>query len=189
VSAFREIIEAIKGLLTWWITVAPWEQAIRARLGKHLALLGPGAHLRIPIADRIYLQSIRRRITTVSGQILVTSDGKPLTISVQVGYQIADLVRLYQTLHHAEGTIASTVQGAVGAFVVGHRSSECAPEELAQSVAEAVNLGRYGLSDVTISVVNFAFVRTYRIITGDAQPWMQGGALNTEHAVQPGPPE
>jgi hypothetical protein len=59
VSGVKQIIEALKGLLVWWVTVAPWERALRVRLGKRVTLLGPGVHLRIPVADRVFGDSGR----------------------------------------------------------------------------------------------------------------------------------
>lgn len=178
-TALRAVLDALRNLLTWWITVAPWEQAIRVRLGKHVQLLEAGVHLRIPVADRIYRQSTRRRNSALPAQTLITKDGKPLTVAVMVGYRISDLLRLYETLHHAEATISCIVLGAVGEFVVARESSDCGPGELAREVIRAADLGRYGLDDIAVTVTSFAFVRTYRFITGDGNCWSIGDHLDT----------
>lgn len=48
-----------------WVVVAPWEQAVRVRLGKHLSVLNAGVHLKLPFADLVYLQSVRLRISGI----------------------------------------------------------------------------------------------------------------------------
>ena len=185
-SGLRQLLDALRNLLTWWVTVAPWEQAIRVRLGKRVSLLGAGVHLRIPIADRFYLQSVRTRVATLPAQTLVTKDGKALTVAVTVRYRIADLLRLYETLHHAEGTIANIVLGAVGEFVVGNDLVGCHPERLSPAVAKAADLSRYGLDDVGVTVQTFASVRTFRFITGDGHAWGYGDPLETSLEMQSG---
>lgn len=186
-NSLRELAEWLKNMLTWWVTVAPWEQAIRVRLGKHVRLLGPGVHLRIPVFDRIYRQSVRMRTSSLAAQTLATRDGKALTVSLVVGYRIADLLRLYETLHHAEGTILGVVMSAVGAFVVSRTSAECSPEALAAQVAPLCRLERYGLADISVTVVSFAYVRTYRMITGEGHAWSSGEPLDTSRADGPNP--
>lgn len=178
-SSLREILAAVRSALTWWITVAPWEQAIRVRLGKRVSLLAAGVHLRIPVADRFYLQSVRSRVATLPAQTLTTQDGKALTVAVTVRYRIADLLKLYETLHHAEGTVANIVLGCVGEFVTGNNLSGCTPEALGREVAARANLAAYGLSDVAVTVMTFASVRTFRFITGEGHAWGYGDQLET----------
>jgi hypothetical protein len=179
VSAIQQALASLRDFLTWWVTVTPWEQAIRVRLGKRVVLLGPGIHVRLPVVDRIYRQSVRRRASSLPAQTLVTRDGRPLTVAVMVGYRINDLLRLYETLHHAEATIANTVLGAVGEFVVTHDSDECGPAALGAAAGASADLERYGIADVSVTVNSFAFVRTYRLITGEGHSWSHGDFLDT----------
>lgn len=179
-TGLQQVLALLKSLLTWWIIVSPWERAVRVRLGKHEALLGPGVHLRIPFADRVYQQSTRRRASALPPQTLVTKDGKPLTVAVMVGYVINDLLLLYHTLHHAEGTIHSEVLGAIGRFVTSRESRNCGPVELAAAATSAVDLEQFGLGDVSITVTSFAYVRTYRLITGEGHTWSHGDSLDTD---------
>ena len=184
-NSVRDIIAGIRSVLTWWVTVSPWEQAIRVRLGKRVVLLTPGIHLRIPGADKIYLQSVRMRVASLPSQTLVTKDNRALTIAVSMRYSIADLMMLYQSLHHAEGSLANIVMGAVGEFVVDHTLAECRPSVLGTWVAERAQLERYGLRDVAVTVMTYAAVRTYRLIMGDGTAWLAGDHLDTarEHST------
>lgn len=180
-EGLRTFFASIKDALTWWVTVAPWEQAIRVRLGKHVRLLNAGIHLKVPWLDRIYRQSVRMRMATVPAQTLTTGDGKPLTIAINLGYRIGDLLKLYETLHDADGTIGAMVAGAVGEFVATRNSWEVTPDALAEAVESNVSLEQFGVTGVRVSVQTFAFVRTFRFITGEGASWSHGSYLDTSN--------
>jgi hypothetical protein len=175
----QQLLAALKSLLTWWVMVAPWEQAVRVRGGKRLMLLNAGLHLRVPIWDRIYQQSTRRRFSVPPPQTLTTKDGKSLTVCVTVGYSIADLLLLYQSLHHPEEAVQAEVMGAVARVVTGLRSDECRPAQIGAAATGVVDLHRFGLTDFEITVVSYAIVRTYRFITGEGFTWRHGESLET----------
>jgi SPFH domain/Band 7 family protein len=179
-EAVRQLLALVRNLLTWWVIIAPWEQAVRVRGGGRVALLGAGIHLRVPILDRVFQQSTRRRSSALPPQTLITRDGKPLTVAVMVGYQIDDLLLLYRTVHHAEGTIHAEIMGAIGQFVTSNDARSCAPPALAGAVAKLADLERFGLGAVTVTVTSFAYVRTYRLITGEGHTWNHGDTLDTD---------
>lgn len=170
----------IGNVFRWWVTVAPWEQALRVRLGKNVEVLKAGVHLRVPWVDRIYRQSTRRRLSTVPTQTVTTRDGKTLTLSCAVGYAIGDIKALYNTVHQPQDTIETEFQAAVARFVARSTLSECTTEALVKSCLEDVNLERYGLVDVEFHVTDFAVVRAYRLMQGEAKNWTHGDALDTD---------
>lgn len=176
----RELFREIGNLFRWWFIVTPWEQAIRVRRGNKVEVLGAGLHLRIPIIDRIFRQSTRRRFSSIPTQTITTTDGRTVTVSGTLGYAIADIGTLYNTLHHAEETIMSEAQGMVGRFVAASTYEDCTPAKVEAHVRERLNLGRYGLSDMEFYVTDYAAVKTYRLIQGGPKDWRDDGdALNT----------
>lgn len=181
----QSLLDALRAAVTWWVMVAPWEQAIRVRFGKNVTLLAPGVHLKYPVIDRVYSQTTRLRVSMMHSQTLTTSDGKPVTIAVNLGYKIADLLKVYNTLHSAESSLAAITVGAVGEYIVNSLAVDCTPAALMFFVQEKVNarLEEFGFSDVEISVQTFAFVKTYRFITGDGHAWSQGDILDTVNEV------
>lgn len=177
-NLFREIITGIRRLFEWWVVVAPWEQALRVRLGRHVRKLESGWHFRIPLIDRIYLQSVRRRYVNLPMQTLTTRDGKTITIAGALAYAIGDIEKLYQTLHHAEGTLISTAMAAIASMVHESDSKECKPADIVQRVASELKFAQCGIADVELSILDFAIVRTFRIMQSDR--WLGGGdALDT----------
>lgn len=178
-TGFREFLHFIRTSFTWWIVVAPWEQGVRVRLGKNVKLLEAGVHLKIPFVDLVAKQSVRLRIISIPPQTISTRDGHSLTIGILIGYKIVDVLKLYDSLHHAQDTITSIAIGAVSDFVIARDKVECAPDQLTQYVRDNVDLEQYGLGDTTVNISTFAFVRTYRIISGEGQLYFDGDSLST----------
>lgn len=175
----RELVRQIGNLLTWIVIVAPWEQAIRVRFGKRVTLLKAGTYLRIPFIDRVYRQSIRRRLELVPPQVLTTKDGRALSVGAAIGYAVVDMLKLYNTLHDASATIRSSVCAMIADYVANHALPECSPSDVEKSVRERLQLGRYGLGEEEFFLTNFAAVRTYRVITGAMPEWGGGNGLDT----------
>ena len=61
-NSFMEGVRQFLKALQMWVTIAPWEQGLRVRLGRRVKLLGAGVHLRLPVLDVLYIQTVRTRI-------------------------------------------------------------------------------------------------------------------------------
>jgi len=99
-GSIKEILDYISKAFTWWIAVQPWEQGLRIRMGKHEKLLKPGLHFRIPVIDKVYVQTDRLRMVNIPVQTLTTKDAKTVTITTAFSYSICDISKLYHTLYH-----------------------------------------------------------------------------------------
>jgi hypothetical protein len=161
-----------------WVTVTPWEQAIRVRLGRHLKLLRPGVHLKIPLLDLVYLQSVRMRVTQLPRQTIISKDNHTITLTAAIGYEICDIGMLYKTLHHPEDTISNLAQAAIVRYVSTHPLSECMPLAI-EAELKAMDLACYGLHSAEIFINDFAVARTYRVI-GDYGNYAWGAKLSTD---------
>jgi len=160
-----QVLAGIKSLFTWWVTVAPWEQSVRVRLGKHVRLLHPGVHLRIPVLDLFYVQSIRLRSADIPIQTITTKDGHAVTIGGNILFEIVDVLRLYETLHHAQEALVDMVASAISRTVCGLNRDDCTPEAVEEGAATKFDMSKYGINQTSVHVTDFAFVRTYRFIT------------------------
>lgn len=166
-----ELFRHIAQVFTWFIVVAPWEQAIRVRLGKHVRLLTKGAYIRIPFMDRIFRQSSRRRLSIIRPQTLTTSDGKVVSCAGAVGFAVNDLLKLYDTLENPNDTIECEVAGIISRFIGARTLRECTSPALEAYVRENLHLDKYGLSGQEFYTTSFATARTYRFITGEMGMW------------------
>lgn len=176
-SAITDLLRQFRSLFVWWTVVEPWNEALRVRLGKSITSLGPGLHWKIPNADKIYRQSNRRRVSLMPMQTLTTSDGKTLTMQAVMGYAIVDLRKLYDTLHHAEATLQNLGAAAIAEYVTGHESEQLTADVLSDEIV--VDMSEFGIGPVEFNVVEFAFVRTYRLIGGEGWDWTPGDNLDT----------
>lgn len=180
-GAVKQIIDAITYAFRWWFIVLPWEQSIRVRAGRKTQTFEAGWHWQIPFIDRVYIQNTRRRLTIVQEQTLSTLDGKAVTVASAVGYRVADVLALYQSIHHGQETIELIVNRLVTTFVIGHTIAECTADALTKAVVEKLDLTPFGLIDVEFFLTDFVVVRTYRIIDGRVFRYTSQGfdALNT----------
>lgn len=160
------LIQQFFRLFIWWVFVSPWERAVRVRSGKHVSLLMPGAHWRVPVLDKIFLQTIRRRTTMLNVQTLATKSGKTVTLSGVLTYRIDDLLLLYQTLHHAEDTLRNDAMAIIADHVYGADDDTCSPTQIQAAIGDSVASAfqKYGIAEAQIRITSFCFVKTFRII-------------------------
>ena len=179
-GSLSQILNYMTNLLTWWVVLAPWEQAIRVRLGKHVVLLNAGIHLRIPLIDKIYIQSIRLRLLSTHTQTLTTQDGKILTVGAALGYSVKDIVKLYQTIHFPEETLRNLVASRIAQCVAQHHSDHITPEFIGSEVSKGVDFCQWGLEAGVVQITDFAFMRAYRLIM-DGRMVYNGTAPDTSN--------
>jgi regulator of protease activity HflC (stomatin/prohibitin superfamily) len=165
----------------FWIFVCPWEKAVRVRCGNRVRRLDSGFHLKLPIIDRIYLQSDRMRITAAGKQTVTTKDAKVITICSSVGYHIDDIEQLYRTLHHAEDVITQIVKSRISDYIARCTVPEISIEEI-QRVIHFTSFNEYGIGGATLYVTDIAISRTYRLI-GDYSEYTWGQKLNTDQST------
>lgn len=170
-GAIGTILQHIGSLFRWWVQIMPWEQGVRVWLGKHVRLIGPGMHLRIPFLHRIYKQTTRVRVVALAPQTVTSKDGETITVTLAIGYTIDDVLRLYQSVHDPEKTLCNMALAEVARVVSAWRAEGCDPADLAKAVADSLDLERFGLGSKYVRVVGWARVRTYRLIQDSC--WQQ----------------
>ena len=168
---FGGLMKTLANVLTWFFVVTPWEQAIRVRGGSSVSVLNQGIYVRIPFYDRIYKQSVRRRVNLSKTQTLTTRDGKILTIACGLGYSICDIGKMYNTLEQPNDTVENELAGVVAEYVGDRNLRECTMQGIRKYVMEKMDVGRYGMTDKEFYVLSFATTKTYRLITGDIASW------------------
>lgn len=181
-NTFWQVVTQLRQSLVWWVVVQPWEQALRVRLGRHVVRLGPGIHFKVPFADAVYRQSVRMRWCDLPVQTITTADGRAVTLAINLGYQVEDIERLYQTLHHAEGTLRNMAMSAVAEAVHRMAAEACTPASVEKEATAALDLAPYGIGATVVRITDFAFVRTYRLIQD--QKWgTHGDELDTSNPL------
>lgn len=161
---FSTIMQTMSQPLRWWVVVAPWEQGVRIRLGKTAVVLNPGIHLRIPFLDRAYVQCTRLRIVTSRGHTVMTLDKKVVTIALATQFVIQDIKQLYSTISNPENTLVNCISSLAAEYLSKIHSDDLSYKALQAYVNDGMVDKDWGLSDISVSVIDFAFARTYRLI-------------------------
>lgn len=182
-NGLKWIVEKVLNLFRWWFVVLPWESGLRVTLGKRVTTLGPGIHLRIPVVHTVFKQSVRLRREDMPTQTLFTTDGKTLTIVANLQYSILDVAKLYNTLHEPTETIRTMFQSAIADFVTSLRSDQCSPEKVVNGALVNLNVEQYGLSDVKITITDFAFLKTYRLVQDSRWSFNNRGIDTSQPAI------
>ena len=164
---FTEILGGLRAAFTWYFAVAPWERAVRVQWGKHDKLLGPGMHVRVPLRDRIYRQSVRLRSTEVLGQNITAADGRIVTLSFVVEWAIGDLLQVFRSVAHPERTLATRVKALVAEHIAARALDCITPLQLSNDITEQIRELGWGLCDVRVRITEFInAARTYRLLQG-----------------------
>lgn len=163
-EVINSIAAFISKLFQWWFTVMPWEQAIHVRRGNRVHLRGAGLYFKIPFIDSVYIQTTRMRMVDTPMQTMSTKDGQTITIKSALGYTIADIRALYDTLFHPEMTLNSMVMGYISEYVRANNVADISPSNIELTLLGKIDEAKYGLKDVTVKITTFAVVKTYRLI-------------------------
>lgn len=174
-GSVSQFIDWIGNLFRWWVLVAPWEQAIRVRRGKTAKLLEAGIHLRIPGLDRIYRESIKLRTIDTGVQTVSTRDNCAVTLRARIRFRIENYLTVFQELHHAEDTLIDLAMSEIAKQIRTKTRDELTPGLIEEAVEEKLTPDKYGLAGLGISITDFAFVRTFRLIQGER--WDRGAGM------------
>lgn len=158
----RQIWNEISNLFKWWVIILPWEKGLRIRLGKKTKTLNPGIHLRIPYIDSCYKQSTKLYFVSLSMQTLTNKTGQTITLSMNVGYSIKDIEKVYNSVGELQTAISGNVQGMVAKII--HDSNECSPSIIEEQCKTALTSKDWGIEINEIKVISFALVKTFRLI-------------------------
>lgn len=177
----------MNGLIDWlqsivrsirpWVTVNPWEQGVRVRMGKHVTLLGAGVHLKLPGIDTVAVLPTRVRVITVPMQSVMSKDNRPVSVGIAIQYQIEDVERVFRSVHHPETTLSYWVQGIIGEQVRLLDAAEVTPEALQAAVLDRLDVKAMGFGSLKVFIPDLVLVRTYRLIQEGR--WMAGDNIDT----------
>lgn len=162
-----------------WVVVLPWEKAVRVRFGKHALVWGPGFHWRIPFFDDVRVVNNRLRISSTPFQAVTTKDGKTVSVGTSIGFRVADPLLALRAMLQPEFSCGVYAQTLVSAYIRTRNADQLSVEEMGRFVHEGMRgFGGGGLEYDFVSIVDFAIVRTYRLL-------QEGWRPTTESDVEP----
>jgi regulator of protease activity HflC (stomatin/prohibitin superfamily) len=178
-ESIKGLIEYLLNIVKFWIVIQPWERGIRVRFGKNQKLLSGGVHFRIPFLDTFYIQCIRLRVISMPIQTLTSKDIKTVTLNGSIGYEISNVELLYNNMVHPELTVSNIAMGAISDFIYQNDMASISAIEIEKMVLNTLKeTEKYGIRISYFKLLNFAVVRTYRLIQD--QSWSDRGINLTE---------
>lgn len=169
----------------FWFVVAPWESALRVRFGKQAKSLGPGPHWRVPFIDRVFVQPVRLRTISDTGQTVTTKDGDVLTLSLAIAYAVEDIAKLYNSVNNPECTLLTQMQGLVAEVISTTDRRDLSPALIERTVAQKLPSTEWGLGQLRLMVTTFAFVRVYRLMQSEYRTLSGSYGSDNLDAAQP----
>lgn len=160
----QQILNRLTEAFKWYFILNPWEQALRVRCGKWVRKYEGGLHFRLPYLDTVFIKSVRYRVSDMGNQTITTVDDKTITLTSSLGYRVVDVEPLYQKLHMADESLMLMVQGAIAEYIEDRIAASCRPSGVNDYINATLDFSVYGLGDVNFKVIDFAVVRTYRLI-------------------------
>jgi regulator of protease activity HflC (stomatin/prohibitin superfamily) len=170
VNAFLQWIADACRSAKWWAVVLPWEQAVRVRAGKHTKLLSPGWHWRIPFVDEVRTFNNRLRLASFPSLTVTSKDGKTITAAGLIGFRISDPLTAMLALSQPEATCGGLAMGHVARYLSERSFEAVSAEEVGVSAAQAIEEQAPGCSVEFVRLVDFACVRTFRLLQDQWRP-------------------
>lgn len=121
--------------------------------------------------DTFYIQCVRLRVVNLPMQNLTSKDFKTVTVNGSAGYEIDNIETLYNTMYEPESTISNIIMGTVSDYVYAHDILDITPLDIEKEVIKNLDLKKYGLNVPYFKMVNFAVVRTFRLIQDNSMAY------------------
>ncbi len=164
-----------------WITVLPWELAVRVRAGRWVKQVGPGMHVKLPIIDEFVVVNTRLRIASTAAQTISTLDRVPVTVAAYVGFRITDPLRAMLRLQSPEISCSAFAATCIAEYVTSHRADEISIRDLEAATTEKLkSFSQDGFEFEFVAVVDYAAVKTFRLLNeqGRSGVWGDGAPTN-----------
>jgi hypothetical protein len=181
-SFFQWVTDFFRGMKPW-VTVMPWERAIRIRLGKHVREFEAGIHFRFPHLDEYVIVNTRLRVVTTGMQTISTRDGKTVSAALSIGFFMENPLESFKKVAFPEPTVA-----AYGGTLISKYISERNLHEIDLiALREAIlgELGTFGgIRFEFVAVIDFVVVKTYRLLQEGGGRAVYGADGPTGHGIR-----
>ena len=137
---------------------------MRVRLGKYVSQTGPGIHVKIPYLDEFVIVNNRLRIAGMNSQTVTTLDRHAVTISASVGFRVEDPLAAMKRLHDALPAVSALLGTHISEYIQERDLADVRLPELRGYVYDRLSEMTSGLDIEFVAVVEFAVVKTYRLL-------------------------
>lgn len=161
-------IQFIK-IFQFTLIIAPWQRAIRLRLGKFHSILEPGLHFYFPFwIDRVVGESVVMETMQIKPQSLTTKDGKTVVVTAVVTFRIEDIRTFLLDVEGRNNAVEDSTYGSISSYVMKKTWEELvALDDLGNELTKTVRrqAKRYGVDIISVQIMDFIQCRPLRLIT------------------------
>jgi hypothetical protein len=181
-SFFQWIADFFRGMKPW-VTVMPWEKAIRIRFGKYVREFEAGIHFRIPHLDEYVIVNTRLRVATTGMQTISTKDGKTVSASCSIGFLMDNPLESYRKVAFPEPTVAAYAGTLLSKYISERNLAQISIPEICSKLLK--ELGTFGgIKFEFVAVTDFVVVRTYRLLQETGARGVYGGDGPGGHGIR-----
>lgn len=116
-------------LLTCWFPrlhyILPDQAGVRITLGKHVKAIPSGAWWLWPVVQSIDWCTVTSQVIDLPPQCLWTFDGKQITVSVTIRYNISDARMALLKVQDYDKAIQNLTRGVVAEYISKHTLEDC----------------------------------------------------------------
>ncbi len=146
------------------------QRALRYRKGRMIGELGPGRYWLRPRTEELRVVDVRRRLSVVAGQEVLTADRVPIKVSLVAEYTVADLRKALTVVEKFRETLYAAMQLALRRAV--------AARDLDTTLAERGEIGEAVASEVRAEASEFGV----ELHTVQVRDFMMAGGLRNAYA-------
>jgi regulator of protease activity HflC (stomatin/prohibitin superfamily) len=143
--------------------------------GHKIKPMQPGLHFYWPLTTEVEVIVTARQTLAIPDQVLITKDGKKVTVKTLVVYKIRDVVQAVGKANwDVDTTINDLTQSAVVRVIATHTYDEImhgiADETITQTLTHATRreLRQYGVHVCRCKLVDFADCKVFKLLTSQA---------------------
>lgn len=158
----------VKNLLALWpvTRVDEWEHGLVVRGGRIQRTLGGGLHWRWPFFDVVKKWPANIIALDLLTAAVTTRDGKPVSVSANLCYQVTSISLMWRNLWNSENTLAKIAVGDIATYCAGEDWSHLATERhtVEAEIKQRLNTrcSPWGIEIESVRLTDLVVVRGHR---------------------------
>jgi regulator of protease activity HflC (stomatin/prohibitin superfamily) len=149
--------------------VRSFEQGVRFRFGRDIARLGPGIYFNWWFVESIEIVTVVADVINLPTQTITCKDGKPVTFSANVEYEVEDARKMYCSVTNFGDSLRNAAMGHLAKRVRDWTTADLADSqaELERSLRGTLTtyVRDWGVKIKEVRLTDMVAARAYRLFS------------------------
>lgn len=150
--------------------VRSYERGVKFRLGKDIALLGPGLYFFIPFLEDIETVNVVPEVINLPTQTVMTADGRTVSFSANIEYEIHDARAMFCGVQDFQHSLANLAMNHLAARIREWQFTELVDfqKDLERSLKDTLTtrVKKWGVTILSVGMTDLAVTKAYRFYSG-----------------------